>query len=75
MALAPEVQRQLDIKSNVVKRITKELELYRKEADDETAKVASLKASNADPYGPSFVTPTRQSAPPSPPSHDPPLAT
>jgi hypothetical protein len=49
-SLTPELKKQLDIKRNVVTRITKELELYRQEAREETEKVASLKASDADPY-------------------------
>ncbi len=48
-SLTPELKKQLDIKRNVVTRITKELELYRQEAREETEKVASLKASDADP--------------------------
>lgn len=45
-----DVQKQLEIKGNVVKRCLKDLELYRREELDERAKVDRLKASNADPY-------------------------
>ncbi|KAI0270427.1 tubulin binding cofactor A [Gloeopeniophorella convolvens] len=43
-------RKQIKIKSGVVKRYQKELELYRKEVTDGTAKLESLKVSGGDDW-------------------------
>ena len=50
MSLSADLLKQLEIKSKVVQRIMKELQLYRKEEQEEKSKVDKLKAGGADPY-------------------------
>ena len=45
-----DVKRQLVIKTNVVKRLAKEVELYEKERNQEQLRVEKLKADGADSY-------------------------
>jgi hypothetical protein len=48
--MAPELLKSLRIKGNVVRRILKELELYRREETEEMEKVQNMKATGADPF-------------------------
>lgn len=55
MNMAAQLLKSLSIKTNIVRRITKELQVYREEERAEKEKVRQLKESGGDPYDIKFA--------------------